>query len=64
VNIVNGTYDAYKNQYTVIEDDFISCWNISNLTVQIKAANVNTVYNGGKYLTVTIRMFMAILKLP
>jgi hypothetical protein len=24
VNIVNGTYDAYKNQYTAIEDDFIS----------------------------------------
>ena len=26
VNIVNGTYDAYKNQYTAIEDDFISAF--------------------------------------
>lgn len=155
VNIVNGTYDAYKNQYTAIDDDFISavgtyfgCENeeytlkiyvngklkitqsgkapfkgfhtvsltkdiavkkgdnftvvmekssvpiitdfiyptfkyhslvrnesgwydlsdnsttaslkvytkeLVNLTVQINAANVNTVYNGGKYLTVTIK---------
>ncbi|WP_407409137.1 C1 family peptidase [Methanobrevibacter sp.] len=155
VNIVNGTYDAYKNQYTAIDDDFISavgtyfgCENeeytlkiyvngklkitqsgkapfkgfhtvpltkdipikkgdnftvvmekssvpiitdfiyptfkghslvrnesgwydlsdnsttaslkvytkeLVNLSVQINAANVNTVYNGGKYLTVTVK---------
>lgn len=49
----SGWKDVTLNNFTVILKAYTKP--LVNLTTTIKAANVNTVYNGGKYLTVNVR---------
>lgn len=49
----SGWKDVRLDNYTVCLKAYTKP--LVNLTTTIKAANVNTVYNGGKYLTVTVK---------